>query len=87
MSTKVNEDVVVSNAAPNVHTETALQRVQELRTWREQIPHFAIPLTADATRKLSNAASVPPEFVELTHMATASQASLARTSRCFFATA
>jgi hypothetical protein len=63
---------------PTSHTAAALERVQELRRWREQIPHFTIPTTADETKRLANAASVPPEFVENTTMALASQASLAR---------
>ncbi|HET8772961.1 MAG TPA: hypothetical protein VFP80_04190 [Thermoanaerobaculia bacterium] len=72
------ESEVVPNAVPNVHAETAQQRVEELRQWREQIPRFAIPESADATRKLSSAASVSPVFVELTNVAVTNQASLVR---------
>lgn len=72
------ESEVVPNAVPNVHAEMAQQRVVELRQWREQIPRFAIPEAADATRKLSSAASVSPVFVELTNVAVANQASLVR---------
>lgn len=75
------EDVVVpvvSSAVPNVHAETAQLRVEELRRWREQIPRFAIPETTDATRKLSQAASVSPVFIELTNVAVANQTALVR---------
>jgi hypothetical protein len=60
------------------YTATAQQRIQELRQWREQIPRFAIPATKDATRRLTNAASVPPEFIELTSIATANHMPLVR---------
>lgn len=49
----------------------AQERIQELRWWREQIPHFTFPLTLDATQRLSSAASVPREFIELTNVALA----------------
>jgi hypothetical protein len=60
------------------YTATAQERIEELRRWREQIPHFAIPETANATRLLSSAASVPPEFIELTSIATANHRPLVR---------
>ncbi len=60
------------------YTATAQERIEELRRWREQIPRFAIPSTSDATQRLSNAASVPPEFIELTSIATANHAPLVR---------
>ena len=72
------ENIGVSEVTPTLHTETALERVQELRKWREQIPHFAIPKAAESARRLSNAASVPPAFIELTNMAVASQPPLVR---------
>jgi hypothetical protein len=60
------------------YTATAQERIEELRRWREQIPRFAIPATADATRRLSTAASVPLEFMELTSIATANHKPLVR---------
>jgi hypothetical protein len=60
------------------YTATAQERIQELQRWREQIPHFIIPATTDATRRLSNAASVSPEFMELTSIATANHKPLVR---------
>lgn len=61
------------------YAETVQERLQELRRWREAIPYFVIPETADAARRLSSAASVPPEFVELTNVAIANHTALVRT--------
>ena len=60
------------------YAESALALVEELRAMREKIPNLAIPETRDARRRLSQAASVPPEFVELTSMAVKSHAPLVR---------
>jgi hypothetical protein len=60
------------------YTAIAQERIEELRRWREQIPHFAIPASADATQRLSRAASLPPEFIELTSVATANHRPLVR---------
>jgi hypothetical protein len=79
MSTNQNIESTETAAVPaTAHTAAAHDRIQELRQWREQIPRFIIPLTKDAARLLSNAASVPPEFVELTSIATATHRPLAR---------
>ena len=78
MSSIEKEDVVVPVTVPNNHTEAAQLRVEELRKWREQIPRFAIPETSDATQRLSPAASVSPEFIELTNIAVANQTDLVR---------
>ena len=63
---------------PIPHAETAQQRLQELRRWRETIPHFVMPASTDETQRLSSAASVPPEFIELTNVAIANQRALVR---------
>jgi len=64
--TQVSTDTTVSTiAAPSIHTEGAEARLQELRVMRETIPNFVIP-TKGETQRLASAASVPPEFVELT---------------------
>ncbi|HYK02925.1 MAG TPA: hypothetical protein VE974_14285 [Thermoanaerobaculia bacterium] len=60
------------------YTTTAQERIAELRRWRDQIPHFAIPATPDAMQRLSTAASLPPEFIELTSIATANNKPLVR---------
>ena len=69
---------VVPNGVPDTHIQAAQLRIEELRKWREQIPRFAIPETADATRRLSQAASVSPVFIELTNVAVANQTALVR---------
>jgi hypothetical protein len=73
------EAVVVSTVTPINHAEMAQQRVEELRAWRDQIPRFAIPETADATRRLATAASVPPIFIELTNVGVSNHTALVRT--------
>jgi hypothetical protein len=78
MSTIAKDDVLVPITVPNNHTEAAQLRVEELRKWREQIPRFAVPETADATRRLSQAASISPVFIELTNIAVANQTALVR---------
>ncbi|HEY0370936.1 MAG TPA: hypothetical protein VGD79_02990 [Thermoanaerobaculia bacterium] len=78
MSEKEKENIGVSAVTPNPHAETAQERVVELRKWREQVPRFAIPASGDLTRKLSPAASVPPEFIEITNMAVANENVLVR---------
>jgi alkylhydroperoxidase family enzyme len=78
----VQEDVkavdVVPNEAPSHHAETAQLRINELRQWRELIPRFAIPETADATRRLSQAAAIPAVFIELTNVGVANHTALVR---------
>ena len=49
-----------------------------MRRWREQIPRFAIPASTDATRRLSNVASLPADFIELTNLALANHGALVR---------
>jgi hypothetical protein len=72
------ESVVVPTVTPINHAEMAQQRIEDLRTWREQIPRFAIPETADARRKLATAAAVPPVFIELTNVGVSNHTALVR---------
>ena len=76
------ENVVLADApseVPNTsHFAAAQERVQELRRMREVIPHFVIPASARDSQRLNSAASVPPEFVELTATAITHQNSLVR---------
>jgi hypothetical protein len=80
--TPENEGVVAiaatNIASTNIHAEAAQLRLEELRKWREQIPRFAIPETADATQRLTPAALVSPVFIELTNVAVANQIALVR---------
>ena len=63
---------------PTSHAEAVQQRVLELRRWREVIPHFVMPMSADDTQRLSPAASVSTEFIELANVALANQPALVR---------
>lgn len=67
------------NAASS-YRETAQQRIEELRSWRDQIPRFVIPESSNAVRRLTRAASVPPEFVELASVAVTNHPVLAHTA-------
>src|SRR3712207_453389 len=66
------------SVVPNSHAAAVQERLLELRRWREQIPNFVTPSSADATQRLSAAASVPPQFVELTMVAVANETALVR---------
>ena len=71
----VSNTAAVETAAS--YTETAQERVNELRAMREAIPKFTIPASPKDRQRLAKAASVPPEFVELAAMALANSADLA----------
>ena len=73
-----SESTGVSAESTNPHVEAAHARLQELRLMRDQIPRFLIPATSKEALSLNNAASVPPEFVELTLVSVASQKALVR---------
>lgn len=66
------------SAVPNPHTQAAQARVEELRAMRLAIPNFVIPTLKGGSRPLTSAASVPPEFVELTVVAVRNSAALVR---------
>jgi hypothetical protein len=76
---KTQEIVVSTEITPSTnHTEAAQARLQELRQTRALIPHFVIPESPKERARLNSAASVPPEFVELTTVAVANEESLVR---------
>jgi hypothetical protein len=60
--TQVTE-VPVTNPQPS-YLDTAQERVDEIRAMREKIPNFVIPSSRDERKRLTTAASVPPQFVE-----------------------
>lgn len=60
------------------HTLDAQARVEELRAMRLTIPNFVFPTLKGGTRELTSAASVPPEFVELTMVAVRNSPALVR---------
>src|SRR5215210_6182713 len=70
--------VTAAEPLPSSYAEAAQERSRELRRWREQIPNFATPPTTDAMRRLSGAASLPPEFIQLTNFAVANHLPLVR---------
>ena len=78
----VPESTVVStegsSETTNPHVEAAQARLQELRLMRDRIPHFLIPESTKETWRLTSAASVPPEFVEMTAVAVTNQKALVR---------
>jgi hypothetical protein len=79
MSKNENDVTTVAATVPAInYAEAAQERVQELRRWREQIPYFATPATTDATQRLSAAASVSTEFIELTNLGVANHRVLVR---------
>ena len=71
------EAAVEPNVETNPYTEVAQARLQELRLMRDQIPHFRRPASPKETQRLSIAASLPPEFVELTAVAITNEKALA----------
>jgi hypothetical protein len=73
-----SESTAISAESTNPHVEAAHARLQELRLMRDQIPRLLIPATSKEVVRLNSAASVPPEFIELTIVAVASQKSLVR---------
>jgi len=61
---------------PMSHADAAQQRMEELHRWRERIPNFVMPESTGETQRLSSAASVSPEFIELTNVAVANESAL-----------
>ena len=72
------ENVGVTDVQNNTHFAAAQERIQELLRMRELIPRFVIPASARDSQRLRSAASVPPEFVELTAVAMTHQNTLVR---------
>jgi hypothetical protein len=76
MSTK---EIVVSAVQPPVlYTDDAQGNLQDLRQMRKRFPHFVMPTSATETHRLSSAASVPPEFIEIANVAVTNENALVR---------
>jgi hypothetical protein len=60
------------------HTDAAQARIQEIRAMRQQIPNFTFPSSPSETKRMLSAASVPPQFVELTTVAVKNSTALVR---------
>jgi hypothetical protein len=80
MSNKENGvSTVTPDAVTNgVHTESAQIFVGEIRDIRGRLPRLVIPSSKNDAARLRTAASVPPEFIELTNLAVANENSLVR---------
>ena len=61
-----------------IHSDAAQARVEEIRAMRRQIPNFVIPSSKDEGRRLSKAASVPQQFIELTAVVVKNSPALVR---------
>jgi len=59
------------------YSDTAQERITEIRAMREVIPKFTVPASAKERRRIAVAASVPPEFVELAAVALKNSTDLA----------
>ena len=60
------------------HTDAAQAFIEQLRAMRDTIPNFVIPAARREILRLTAAASVPPDFIELTVAATKNSIDLAR---------
>src|ERR1051325_10593853 len=60
------------------HSENAQALVEQIRAMRKKIPNFVFPTVKGERRRLSNAASVPAELIELTAVAMKNNAPLVR---------
>lgn len=80
MSEKENgvSTVVPTAAATGTHAESAQECVAIARTLRERIPKFVIPASVQEAVRLHSAASVSPEFIEITNLAVANEHVLVR---------
>jgi hypothetical protein len=63
------------------HSEDAQARIEEVRAMRQKIPNFVFPTVKGERRRLTNAATVPPELIELTTVAVKNNVALVRGGR------
>ncbi|HEY0144152.1 MAG TPA: hypothetical protein VGF48_24915 [Thermoanaerobaculia bacterium] len=77
MSNQKNAPVSeTATPSPSSHTDAAQARVEELRAMRLLIPFFTVPPDRIGRRRLTSKTSLPPEFVELTVVATSNHDAL-----------
>ena len=69
---------VPATPSPVSHTDAAQALVDQTRAMRQRIPNFVVPTSRGEASRLSNAASVPPEFVELSAVAVKNSTALVR---------
>jgi hypothetical protein len=76
---EIGVSTVTPAAVPNgIHAEAAQLFVNDVRSIRERFPRMLIPSSKKETARLRSAASVPPEFIELTNLAVANERELVR---------
>jgi len=63
------------------HSENAQARVEEIRAMRQKIPNFVFPTVKGERRRLTKAATVPPDLIELTAVAVKNNVALVRGGR------
>jgi hypothetical protein len=73
----IENEVPVTTPATS-HKGAAAAIIDEVRGLKDRIPYFVIPESRAARIRLNKAASVPPQFVDLTSMATRNNEALAR---------
>ena len=73
----IENEVPVTTPATS-HKDAAAAIINEIRGLKDRIPHFVIPESRAARRRLARAASLPPEFIDLASMATRNNEDLAR---------
>ena len=76
MATKKND--AQATTSPVSYTDAAQALIAQTRAMRPQIPNFVIPTSRAEGSRLSNAASVPPEFVEMSAVAVHNNTPLVR---------
>lgn len=62
----------------SIHHDEAQVRVEEVRTMRNKIPNLVLPSSPGDHRRMIRAATLPPEFIELTAVAVANSSALVR---------
>ena len=72
------ETLLAPTSEQTSHSQTAQARVEEIRAFRQKIPNFVFPTSKGDGRKLVSAATVPPQFIELTAVAVKNSAALVR---------
>ena len=72
------QNKTAATAAPTSHNDAAQAFIEQVRAMRERIPNFVFPTSKNERKRLSRAASVPPEFVELTAVAVKNSQALVR---------
>ena len=76
MSTQ--NETAPATGAPTSHTDAAQSLIERVRAMRDEVPNFIVPSSSTDGQRLARAASVPPEFVELTAVAVTNNKPLVR---------